>query len=200
MRKSEIQIQSQWNLSILSSELPKKLPSKNNQDQSFANVSTSVIDQLKSLRNPEKSKPCQKRKKFDVEPEKSICLTDLEPEPESDSESSSSEEDSSADELSEKDSFDEDEKPKGNLNLKKIDYDTINADQWVKVIYEEEVFVGIAHKKGGEVRVQCLKYPFSIKGPQLLEHEREAILHKHVYHNDVTPKLKQFERAWQYVY
>ena len=86
-------------------------------------------------------KPCQKRKQIDVEPRKSICQSDLEPDSESDSESSSSsEEDSSADELSEKHSSDEQEKPKDNLNVRKIDYDTIKFDKWVKVIYNLVIY------------------------------------------------------------
>ena len=55
-------------------------------------------------------------------------------------------------------------------------------------------------KKGDNVRVQCFKHPFSVNVPQLLECEQEAAFYKHVYHTDVTPKLKGFRRAWQYVY
>ena len=65
-------------------ELLKKLQPENNQDQSLANVSTSVLDYLKLLKNP---KLHQKRKRIDVESGKSICQSDLELESESDSES-----------------------------------------------------------------------------------------------------------------
>ena len=76
-----------------------------------------------------------------MEPTKSICQSDLELDSESDSESSSSsEEDSSADEPSEKHSSDEQEKPKDNLNVRKIDYDTIKFDKWVKVIYNLVIY------------------------------------------------------------
>ena len=97
---------------------------------------------IKSHRETQKNqKPCQKRKQIDVEPRKSICQSDLEPDSESDSESSSSsEEDSSADEPSEKHSSDEQEKPKDNLNVRKIDYDTIKFAKWVKVIYNLVIY------------------------------------------------------------
>ena len=61
--------------------------------------------------------------------------------------------------------------------------------------------MGTVHeKRGGNVRVQCLKHPFSIKELQLLEHEQDAVFHEHVYHTNVAPKLEQFERALQFVY
>ena len=121
-------------------ELIKKLPSENNQDQSFVNASTSVIDHLKTLRNPETPKPPPKRKRIDIEPGKSICQSDLETEEESESDSESSlqsEEDSSSDDHSEENCSNESEKPRCDFDLKEIDYETTNVDHWVKVIYEE---------------------------------------------------------------
>lgn len=35
------------------------------------------------------------------------------------------------------------------LTISRILYDTINVDQWVKVIYKEEVFFRTVHEKRG---------------------------------------------------
>ena len=189
-------------------EVIKKLPSENNQEngQSLANVSVAVLlDHLKSLRNPENLKPHQKRKRVDVQPGKSVCKDDL-VQSESDSDSSSLSLLSSSSEKpsgssDEEENQDEDEKIPVSSYLQEIEYEAINVDQWVKVVYEDEVFVGIVReKRGGQVKVQCLNNPFGIKVPQLFENKQEAVFYKHVYQQNVKPTLKKFGRGWKYVY
>ena len=190
-------------------ELFKKLPSEINKgnDPSLANVSDVVLDHLKLLRNPENPKPHQKRKKVDVAPGKSICLEDFEQssaeeEENFDSENSESENsDSENSESEEENGSAIEEENSLSSNLQEIDYDAIKIDQWVKVVYEKEIFVGIVREKQmGEVKVQCLNHPFGIKLPQQLECENSAVFYEQVYETDVTPTLKKFGRGWKYVY
>lgn len=83
-----------------------------------------------------------------------------------------------------------DEENSPSSNLKDIDYDAIRIDQWVKVVYEEEIFVGIVREKQiAEVKVQYLSHPFGIKLPQLLESENTVVFYEQVYETDVKPIL-----------
>lgn len=190
-------------------ELYKKLPSENNKenDPSLANVSDAVLDHLKLLRNPENPKPRQKRKKVDVAPGKSICLEDFdkssdeEEEESCDSENSESEISQSENSESEEETGSRIEENSPHSALQELEFDDVKIDQWVKVVYEEEIFVGIVREKlNGEVKVQCLSHPFGIKLPQLLESENAAVFYEQVYEADVTPTLKKFGRGWKYVY
>ena len=180
-------------------ELFKKLPSEMNKenDPSLANVSDAVLDHVKLLRNPENPKPRQKRKKVDVPPGKSISVEDFEQSSaeEEDSDSENSESENSESENSEYETseskeenvstIEEDNSPYS--NLQEIDFDSIKIDHWVKVVYEEEIFVGVVREKiMGEVKVQCLNHPFGIKLPQLLESENTAVFYERVYETCYT--------------
>ncbi len=74
---------------------------------------------------------------------------------------------------------------------------------WVKVKYEEEVFIGkVIQKQGNEVRVRCLEKPFGVdRGmPQDMEKESSSILYSEVYEADVIPKQVKFGKVWKYTY
>lgn len=177
----------------------KKLPQSS--EDTPINISTAVIEQLQRMRNPVQEKPNPRRKQIVVEPGKSISIEDLEP-TKGDSSGSDSEEEPSSD--GSEDSVDElsDQEISSPIkDLKPLEYNNVVIGQWVKVVYEEEVFVGkVLKKTGGETLVQCLEKPFGITEPQYLERENDSVYYQHVYHAECTPKLEKVGRCWKYNY
>ena len=52
-------------------------------------------------------------------------------------------------------------------DLREIPFEEIEVDQWAKVSYEEEIFLGkVLQKKGRAVTVRCLDKPYGICVPQ----------------------------------
>ena len=80
-------------------------------------------------------------------------------------------------------------------------FENIVIGQWVKVIYEDEVFLGkVLETKESHYLVRCLEKPFGINTPQAFERENDAIYYSKVYSATVTPELKSFGRKWMYTY
>ena len=78
-------------------------------------------------------------------------------------------------------------------------YTDVKERDWVKVMYEEEVFLGKAIKKqAGEVLVRSLEKPFAIGDASNLEREESAVFYEQVYEANVIPELKKIGRACQY--
>ena len=187
-------------------EVITKLPqSEGATSASVSNISSAVLEQLKRMRCPDVNKKTERRKWVSVEPGKSVCVGDLcedqkgESE-DSESEDSESEVSESEDSLAESDKSRNDEGP-NDSTLNPLTSSEITVGQWVKVIYEEEVFVGkVLRKAGGETMVQCLEKPFGIREPQNLEREQDAVFYEHIYESDVTPQLKKAGRGWKYSY
>ena len=111
-------------------------------------------------------------------------------------------------EESRKDDLDEDEDTEfeemeentnGNLqsNADDIQHDKMNIDdvkieQWVKVSYESELFLGkVQSKSSTHCLVRCLNMPYGTDSPQELERENDAIYYSEVYATTVTPELKK---------
>ena len=66
----------------------------------------------------------------------------------------STSEDDEADEVIEIEQFDR-------SDLREIPFEEFDVDQWVKVSYEEEIFLGkVLQKKGRAVMVRCLDKPY----------------------------------------
>ena len=186
--------------------LYKKLPSAA-ADKSINSVSDAFLDHLKSLRSPnEKSKRCQKRKRLNVEAGKSVSHEDLELSDEEDENKEKSwrkeeNEKSGAEEEELNNDIEQDAASTSTTCMKEMKYEEIKVGQWVKVIYEEETFIGkVVEKKNGESRVQCLQKPFGIKMPQQMERDEEAIFYEHVFFCKCRPKLQKFGRCWKYIY
>ena len=60
-------------------------------------------------------------------------------------------------------------------SLKELTYDNVSTGQWVKALYEAEVFLEKNQKKvPNEYYVQCLEKPFGVKEPQSLEKDSQA--------------------------
>ena len=76
---------------------------------------------------------------------------------------------------------------------------------WVKVVYEEEIFLGkietILPNEIDKFRVRCLSLPFGIREYQDFEPEYKTVCYPKVYSNDNNvPKLEKIGRKWQYLY
>ncbi|CAB4023918.1 PREDICTED: uncharacterized protein LOC106141545 [Paramuricea clavata] len=182
-------------------EVLKNMP-QSSEDASI-NISTAVIEQLKKMRNPIHEKPTPRRKQIVVEPGKSVSLDDLTCDKDDASEHDS-EEESDSDESQSEGSIISDLSDQHRLStrmedLKPLEHNDINIGQWVKVIHEEELFVGkVLKKTGGETLVQCLQKPFGIREPQSLERENDSVYYQNVYEANVTPQLQKVGRCWKY--
>ena len=87
--------------------------------------------------------------------------------------------------------------------LKELSIKDVEESTWVKVIYEEEVFIGkVLEKVNGEARVRCLEKPFGIDigSPQDMEREPSAVFYNKVYEADVNPHIIKQGRKWKYIY
>ena len=93
--------------------------------------------------------------------------------------------------------------------LKILDISAIIPNQtWVKVLYEEEVFIGQVQKVGineesneNECSVRCLKKPYLVgfNGNEF-ENDNHTIFYDKVYELINYPKLQQFGRQYLWVY
>ena len=80
-------------------------------------------------------------------------------------------------------------------------YDSVSISQWVKVLYEGEVFLGkLLNKENNTVLVRCLSKPSGITEQRDLERENDVVYHNHVYHKKVNPMLLQVGHIWKYTY
>ncbi|PIK41122.1 hypothetical protein BSL78_22032 [Apostichopus japonicus] len=78
------------------------------------------------------------------------------------------------------------------MGLRRLDMKDVKVSMWVKVKYEEEVFIGrVLQKVGDEVCVRCLEKPFGVdKGmPQEMEKESAPIFYGEVYEAEVQPGM-----------
>ena len=72
--------------------------------------------------------------------------------------------------------------------LIEIPYDSVSISQWVKVLYEGQVFLGkVFNKQNNTALVCCFSKPFGITEPQDFEQENDVVYCNHVYHTKVTP-------------
>ena len=89
-----------------------------------------------------------------------------------------------------------------NGELNELSEEEVKINDWVKVIYEGEIFLGKVQKiVKGQFEVRCLNLPFGIRKYQDLEKETDAVFYKKVYSNDnCIPKLQKCGRGWRYLY
>ena len=178
-------------------ELISKLPQSNTAANASQSISSAVLEQLKRMRSPPDNKKPERRKRVAVEPGKSVSVEDLNggseqdepdnPETEvtesevTDSEVTDSEDNDSENSINESDKSRNDEELT-NSTLSRLIYTDTSVGDWVKVLYEGEVFIGkILQKTAGETMVQCLEKPFGIKKePQNLEREQDAVFYENV--------------------
>ena len=74
------------------------------------------------------------------------------------------------------------------------------VEQWVRVTYEGEIFIGkVLQVQGGEAKVQCLDLPFLLHEPSSLESEDAAEFYAEVFASDI-PKLRKFGRQRKYIW
>ena len=83
----------------------------------------------------------------------------------------------------------------------------VSCGDWVKVIYIGTPFIGkvipdlvTSKKVKKHVRVRCLKHPYGVRKPQLMEPEDEAADYSKVYQCLETPKLEKVGRVWMWNY
>lgn len=83
----------------------------------------------------------------------------------------------------------------------------VSCGDWVKVIYFGTPFIGkvipdlvTSKKVRKHVRVRCLKYPYGVRKPQVMELEDEAADYSKVYQCLETPKLEKVGRVWMWNY
>ena len=143
----------------------------------------SVLGILQELRGDDEEEPgpsnSKKRTKLDVQPGKSVVV----PEEESDdSDENDDDEDtgfSSSDNENAvpSDADNDDNKSDDSSDLEKLNMTHVTIDQWVKVKYEGEFFLGnVLSKLNDQALVHCLEKPFGIGVPQDLERENDSYL------------------------
>ena len=77
----------------------------------------------------------------------------------------------------------------------------VKEGMWVKVLYEDEWFIGKVEKNAGSCcAVRCLTKPFGVHEPQDMEPEDDAVFYEKVYGVEVKPTLKRIGRAWKWDY
>ena len=82
-----------------------------------------------------------------------------------------------------------------------IPYDSVSISQWVKGLYEGEVFLGkVLDNQNNAVLVRCLNRPFGITEPQDFKRENGVVYYNRVYHKKVTPLLSAVGHNWEYTY
>ena len=93
--------------------------------------------------------------------------------------------------------------------LTKIPIDEVKEGEWVKVKFEEQLFIGKVEasenqegkKRRKFVRVRCLELPYPIRKPQGFEKGRDACDYTEVYHCIEKPKLvADGRRVWKWLY
>ena len=127
-------------------EVLKRLPQTPEDTQ--ANVSGLVIQQLQSMRSREQQLR-RRRKRIQVEPGKSVTSADIESDKENNigSDEEKSMEVEEFDSSHEEDSSDKEVDENVNPSLKLLPYSNVKEGDWVKVLYEGEVYVGTVLKK-----------------------------------------------------
>ena len=182
-------------------ELVAKSPQSNGAASANASqsISSAVLEQLKRMRSPPDNKKPEHRKRITVEPGKSVSVEDLNPVNEHDGP------DNSGSEVTESEIMDSEDDDSGNSfnesGISPLMYTGTTVGQWVKVLYEGEVFIHkILQKTAGETMAQCLEKPFGIEELQKLEKEQDAVLYENVYQCDVIPKLQKEGGGWKYSY
>lgn len=78
---------------------------------------------------------------------------------------------------------------------------SVNAGMWVKVKYEDEVFLGkVLLIKNHQAQVRCLQKPFGVREPQEFEREEDAVFYVTVFSCDVQPEMVKVGRKWLWRY
>ncbi|CAB4034515.1 jerky homolog-like [Paramuricea clavata] len=123
-------------------ELLRKLPSQSFPEDINNSVSN-VLEQLKSMRDLESS-----------DSEESEADSSEESEADSSEEGNSISDPERSDDAKE---MEIETTPVGATSLKELTYDNVSMGQWVKVLYEDEVFLGkVQRKVNNECYVQCI--------------------------------------------
>ena len=121
---------------------------------------SAILEQLKRMRSPPSNKKPERRKQVAVEPGKSVSVEDLNPgnehdEPDNSGSEVTESEVTDSEDYDSENSFHESDKSKNDeeLSIQKspLMYTYTTVGQWVKVLYEGEVFIGkILRKTAGE--------------------------------------------------
>ena len=85
------------------------------------------------------------------------------------------------------------------LQLVHLDFEMFQEGQWVKVFYEEKLYIGCVVMKNMERRLICVRYPQHVYGngkPQLFKQENDAHDYENVYPSDVIPHTVQVARKF----
>ena len=96
----------------------------------------------------------------------------------------------------------------GGEDLKKIPLISVKDGDWVKVKYEEEIFIGkvipgekdVGKQIKKHVRVRCLVHPYGIRKPQDMERENDAVDYIEVYECTDEPRLIKVDRSFKWIY
>ena len=85
---------------------------------------------------------------------------------------------------------------------KKLASTDVKVGMWVRVIFEDEWYLGKVMEKNGAIcNVRCLEKPFGIKEPQDMEHEKYTMPYDTVYEADgINPSQIAVGRCWKWVY
>lgn len=188
-------------------ELLKKLPSQSLPEDINTSVSDVVLEQLRSMGTPKDAiKACQRRK-VNVEPGKSVSAEEFQNDAAAADETSDESDESDVSGSSDSSSDDGDKEMETETastiptELKELTYCNVSIGQWVKVLYEGEVFLGkVLKKENNEYFVQCLEKPYGIREPQTLEKECQSAFYEQVFETDIQPKLTKVGRGWKYTY
>ena len=84
--------------------------------------------------------------------------------------------------------------------LVEIPMQLVKQGQWVKVLFEEQLYIGQVVQKGKYARVRCLELPYPIKKPQDLERANDACDFGKVYQCREVPELVKDGRKWKWLY
>ena len=77
----------------------------------------------------------------------------------------------------------------------------VEESDWVVVLYEEERFLGkVVGKAEKFVHVRCLEKPYTIKEPQFLEQEEDAIWYNIIFKPDCIPQNVKVGWKWMWKY
>ena len=79
-------------------------------------------------------------------------------------------------------------KKKKKDDLVPLDYDNVEPDQWVMVIYKDQKYLGqCVEKEEGQFKVKCLTEPYPTGSVQEFEGHRDIIFYEVVYKPPVIP-------------
>ena len=78
--------------------------------------------------------------------------------------------------------------------VKEIDVKDVQVSQWVKVYYEEELFLGLVMDvTNTHCLVKCLEKPFGVNEPQQMERENDAVHYSKVLEHSLNPNYSNWE-------